>query len=155
MDLQSAGVILRILNLVALADGGVSLEEENLLDSLSKQYKLQAKIINWEDQLSDPSCIEELAALINPEQRELAMKTAVMVASASRQQQDDEFICEQERAILSRLGTRETLENPAYLRENEPVTACQDWVDGRQAAWLLGLRAHNSQEADQTGEVSL
>ena len=25
------------------------------------------------------------------------MKTAVMVASASRQQQDDEFICEQER----------------------------------------------------------
>ena len=48
MDLQSAGVILRILNLVALADGGVSLEEENLLDSLSKQYKLQAKIINWE-----------------------------------------------------------------------------------------------------------
>lgn len=26
MDLQSAGVILRILNLVALADGGVSLE---------------------------------------------------------------------------------------------------------------------------------
>ena len=105
MDLQSAGVILRILNLVALADGGVSLEEENLLDSLSKQYKLQAKIINWEDQLSDPACIEELAALINPEQRELAMKTAVMVASASRQQQEDEFICEQERAILSRLAT--------------------------------------------------
>jgi hypothetical protein len=64
---QSAGVILRILNLVALADGGVSLEEENLLDSLSKEYKLQAKIINWKDQLSDPACIEELAALINPE----------------------------------------------------------------------------------------
>jgi len=59
MNLQSAGVILRILNLVALADGGVSLEEETLLDSLSKQYKLQAKIINWEAQLSDPACIEE------------------------------------------------------------------------------------------------
>jgi hypothetical protein len=50
---------------------------------------------------------------------------------------------------------KETLENPAHLRENEPVTAGQDWVDGRQAAWLLGLRAHHSQEADQTGEVSL
>ena len=122
MDLQSAGVILRILNLVALADGGVSLEEENLLDSLSKQYKLQAKIINWEEQLSDPACIEELAALINPEQRELAMKTAVMVASASRQQQDDEFICEQERAILSRLGTSLEL-SPDQLQSIESEAA--------------------------------
>ena len=43
--------------------------------------------------------------MINPEQRELAMKTAVMVASASRHQQDDEFICEQEREILARLAT--------------------------------------------------
>ena len=96
---------MRILNLVALADGGVSLEEENLLDSLSKQYKLQAKIINWEDQLSDPACIEELAALINPEQRELAMKTAVMVASVSRHQHEDEFICPKESEILARLAS--------------------------------------------------
>jgi hypothetical protein len=58
-------------------------------------------------------------------------------------------------AVAFAISLRETLENPAYLRENEPVTAGQDWVDGRQAAWLLGLRAHNSQEADQTGEVSL
>ena len=105
MDLQSAGVILRILNLVALADGGVSLEEEGLLDSLSKQYKLQAKIINWEDKLSDPSCIEELAALVNSEQRELAMKTAVMVASVSRHQHEDEFICPEESEILARLAS--------------------------------------------------
>ena len=50
---------------------------------------------------------------------------------------------------------RETLENPARLRKNEPVIASQDWVDGRQAARLLGLRAHHGQEADQTREVSL
>ena len=92
------------------------------MDSLSKQYKLQAKIINWEDQLSDPSCIEELAALINPEQRELAMKTAVMVASASRQQQDDEFICEQEREILSRLATGLEL-SPDQLQTIESAAA--------------------------------
>ena len=104
MDLQSAGVILRVLNLVALADGGVSLEEENLLQSLSEQYKLQAKFVTWEDQVSDPSSIEELAVLVNPDQRELAMKTAVMVASASRQPQDDAFICEEEKAILNRLA---------------------------------------------------
>ena len=122
MDLQSAGVILRILNLVALADGGVSLEEENLLDSLSKQYKLQAKIINWEDQLPDPTCIEELAVLINPEQRELAMKTAVMVASVSRHQQDDEFICEQESAMLLRLATGLEL-SPDQLQKIESEAA--------------------------------
>ena len=122
MDLQSAGVILRILNLVALADGGVSLEEENLLDSLSKQYKLQAKIINWEDKLPDPTCIEELAVLINPEQRELAMKTAVMVASVSRHQQDDEFICEQESAMLLRLATGLEL-SPDQLQKIESEAA--------------------------------
>ena len=30
----------------------------------------------------------------------------------------------------------ETLENPAHLRENSPVIAGMDRVDGRQAAWL-------------------
>jgi hypothetical protein len=50
---------------------------------------------------------------------------------------------------------RETLENPARLRENGAVITGQDWVDGRQAARLLGLRAHHGQEADQKGEVSL
>lgn len=104
VDLQSAGVILRLLNLVALADGGVSLEEENLLQSLSEQYKLQAKFVTWEDQVTDPSSIEELAALVHPEQRDLAMKTAVMVASASRPPEDDAFICPSESAILNRLA---------------------------------------------------
>ncbi|MCP9776764.1 hypothetical protein [Cyanobium sp. Tous-M-B4] len=115
-------MILRLLNLVALADGGVSLEEESLLESLSEQYKLQAKFVTWEDQVSDPACIEELAALINPEQRELAMKTAVMVASASRHQQDDEFICEQEREILSRLATGLEL-SPDQLQSIESAAA--------------------------------
>ena len=105
MDLQSAGVILRLLNLVALADGGVSLEEERLLQSLSQQYKLQAKFVTWEDQISDPSSIEELALLLQADQRELAMKTAVMVASASRQRSEDAYICAEESAILNRLAS--------------------------------------------------
>jgi hypothetical protein len=50
---------------------------------------------------------------------------------------------------------RETLENQRHSRDNGPVIAGQDWVDGRQTARLLGLRDHHSQEADQTGEVSL
>jgi len=49
----------------------------------------------------------------------------------------------------------ETLENPNHSRDNGPVVTGQDWADGRQAAWLLGLRAHHAQEADQTPEFSL
>ena len=51
--------------------------------------------------------------------------------------------------------TKETLENQGQSRENGPVMAGRDWSDERQAAWLLGLRAHHGQEADQAGEVSL
>ncbi len=33
------------------------------------------------------------------------------------------------------LEAKETLENPAHLRDNRTVIAGMDWVDGRQAAW--------------------
>jgi hypothetical protein len=35
--------------------------------------------------------------------------------------------------------SKETLENPARLRENKPVIAGQDWGNGRQAARFHGL----------------
>jgi hypothetical protein len=35
------------------------------------------------------------------------------------------------------VSSRETLENQASFRENGPVIAGQDWIDGRQAARLL------------------
>jgi hypothetical protein len=41
-----------------------------------------------------------------------------------------------QRRSVSCLTTKETLENPAHLRENRPVIAGMDWVDGKQAAWL-------------------
>ena len=39
--------------------------------------------------------------------------------------------------------TRETLENQRLLRDNGSVIAGQNWVDGRQATGLLGLRDHH------------
>jgi hypothetical protein len=56
---------------------------------------------------------------------------------------------------IDKARVRETLENPGHLRDNGSVIASQDWGNGRQAAWLLGLRADDGEEADQTGEVSL
>jgi magnesium-transporting ATPase (P-type) len=50
---------------------------------------------------------------------------------------------------------KEALENPSDPRDNGAVITGQDWIDGWQAARLLGLRADHGQEADQAGEVSL
>ena len=69
--------------------------------------------------------------------------------------------------LTNRPATRETLGNPGDPRDNGLVITGQDWIDGRQAARLLGLRAHHRRyldprssvaeplEEDQAGEVSL
>jgi hypothetical protein len=47
------------------------------------------------------------------------------------------------------------LENRGRFRDNIPLIAAQGgWVYGRQAAWLFGLGANRSQEAEQIGEFS-
>jgi hypothetical protein len=58
-----------------------------------------------------------------------------------------------ERVRADLLAAKEALENPAQLRNDEVVISGQNWVDGRQAARLLGLRTHHGQEADQAGEI--
>jgi tellurite resistance protein len=104
MDIQSSGALLRILNLVAIADGHLSPEEENLLDSLVRQHKLQAKIISWQDDLDQPASIRALALKIASEHHELAYRTATMVASISRAQGDDDFVCAEEEQLLKDLA---------------------------------------------------
>ena len=112
MDAQSAGAILRILNLIALADGNLSLEEEELLDDLSQQHQLQARLIAWEDQLENPNSIRELANLITPEYRQLTLKTAQMVAGVSRLPADDVYICAEEQQLLDELQQSLSLSEP-------------------------------------------
>jgi hypothetical protein len=84
MDLQSSGALLRILNLVALADGVCSTEEAHLLESLAKQHKLQSAMLSWQDGLCDSTDVAELARHIAAEHHFLTIKTATMVASISR-----------------------------------------------------------------------
>jgi len=103
MDAQSAGAILRILNLVAIADGAVDLQEEELLESLAKQHALQSPLLAWEDKLRAPDHIGDLVALISPEHHQLTLKTAQMVAGVSRRSQDDAYIGPDEQAVLQRL----------------------------------------------------
>ena len=42
-------------------------------------------------------------------------------------------------AVICLRLARETLENPARLRENEPVIAGQDWINGWKIARFHGL----------------
>ena len=116
MDLQSSGALLRLLNLVAMADGTCSPEEENLLDSLSKQYKLQARMLFWMDDMHDPSDITELAQKIAAEHHHLTIKTATMVANISRRRDEDAFISPEEDQLLTQLSAALSL-TPAELSE--------------------------------------
>ena len=38
MDLRTAGVVIQILKLMAVSDGNIAPEEQELLESLSKRY---------------------------------------------------------------------------------------------------------------------
>ncbi|MFZ9952397.1 MAG: hypothetical protein ACO3FA_08920, partial [Vulcanococcus sp.] len=104
MDAQSAGAILRILNLVALADGHLALDEEELLESLTRQHALQARLISWEDQLESPNSITALVTLIAPDHHRLTLKTAQMVARVARRREDDTYLCAEEEALLQELA---------------------------------------------------
>jgi hypothetical protein len=104
MDIRSSGAILKILNIIAMADGYLSPNEELLLQSLEKQYKLQAKLVAWEDELEDRQSIASLAKLIATDYHMLAMRTAVMVASVCRGSDDDESICPAEEQLIDELA---------------------------------------------------
>lgn len=104
MDIRSSGAILRILNIVAMADGYISPDEEYLLESLEKQYRLRAKVVTWEDELEDAQSITCLAKLILIDYHMLAMRTAVMVASICRRSDKENSICEAEGRLLNELA---------------------------------------------------
>ena len=47
MDLRTAGVVIQVLKLMAISDGNIASEEQDLLDSLSKRYLKEAAIPSW------------------------------------------------------------------------------------------------------------
>jgi hypothetical protein len=127
MDLQSSGALLRILNLVAMADGECSPDEEHLLASLTKQHKLQAQTLAWLDDLGNANDVAALAAKIAPEYHPLTMKTATMVASISRRRNENSFINPQEDDLLRALGAALSLttEAMAKARDDAEEQLCQ------------------------------
>lgn len=119
MDLQSSEALLRILNLVAMADGECSPEEENLLESLRKQHKLQSQTIAWQDDIEDSSDVAALAGKIAPEHHLLTYRTAMMVASISKRSEDHFFVNAQEDELLRRLAGALALKPEAMAKAKE------------------------------------
>jgi hypothetical protein len=84
MDLRTAGVVIQILKLMAVSDGNMAHEEQEILESLSKRYLKEAAIPSWAAAFSHPNDLEVLAEEIPEECRALTAKLSYMVIASSR-----------------------------------------------------------------------
>ena len=85
MDLQTAGLILQILNLMAVSDGHIAPEEKDILAKLSKLYLKEADIPSWAAEFDHPDDIKKLAEEVPNNYRQFTAKLAYMVISSSRE----------------------------------------------------------------------
>lgn len=85
LDLRSSGAILRILVLMAMADGVLAPEETSMLDRLGRAYLEQCELENWNQAFQNPMDLEQIAREISIADRPLTAKLAYMVISASRE----------------------------------------------------------------------
>lgn len=85
MDFRSAAIMIQILNLMAIADGNVAPEEEELLDDLSQRYLKDASIPSWAVEFNHPDHIEKLVTELHEDHRLLTAKLAYMVIASSRE----------------------------------------------------------------------
>ena len=84
MDLRTAGVVIQILKLMAVSDGNIATDEQELLESLSKRYLKEADIPSWAAAFSHPNDLEVLAEEIPEECIALTAKLSYMVIASSR-----------------------------------------------------------------------
>ena len=85
MDLHSSGAILRILVLMAMADGVLAPEEKSMLDRLGSAYLKQSELESWDQAFQNPMDLEHVAREISIADRPVTAKLAYMVISASRE----------------------------------------------------------------------
>ena len=85
LDLRSSGAILRILVLMAMADGVLAPEEKSMLDRLGSAYLKQSELERWDQAFENPMDLKHVAGEISIADRPLAARLAYMVISASRE----------------------------------------------------------------------
>ena len=85
LDIPLSGAVLRILQLMALADGIVAPEEEVMLEKICNQYFNKMDVSSWDQIFEDPSDLKQLAAEVAISDRPLTAQLAYMVLSACRE----------------------------------------------------------------------
>ena len=85
LDIPLSGAVLRILQLMALADGIVAPEEEVMLEKICNQYFNKMDVSSWDQVFEDPSDLKQLAAEVAISDRPLTAQLAYMVLSACRE----------------------------------------------------------------------
>ncbi|MCP9804788.1 TerB family tellurite resistance protein [Cyanobium sp. T1G-Tous] len=104
MKPEVSGILLRIIALMALADGSVSPEEENLIRTLIERYSLQNNLSAWDSDLPTSNDIGLLAvAILTTEERCLALKLAYMVSAVSRNSEEDDSVDAAEAEVYRQL----------------------------------------------------
>lgn len=61
VDIPLSGAVLRILKLMALADGVVAPEEEAMLEKICNQYLGKMDVSAWDQVFQDPSDLKQVA----------------------------------------------------------------------------------------------
>ena len=85
LDIPLSGAVLRILQLMALADGIVAAEEEAMLQKICNQYFGKMDVSSWDQVFQDPSDLKQVAAEVAISDRPLTAQLAYMVLSACRE----------------------------------------------------------------------
>lgn len=85
VDLRSSGALLRVLALMAMADGLLAAEEQSMLEKLGTQYLQQSELDSWDRAFQHPMDLKQVAREIDIADRPLTAKLAYMVLCSSRE----------------------------------------------------------------------
>ena len=76
VDLRSSGALLRVLALMAMADGVLAAEEQSMLEKLGTQYLQQSELDSWDQAFQQPMDLKQVAREIDIADRPLTAKLA-------------------------------------------------------------------------------
>lgn len=76
---------MRVLALMAMADGVVADEEKEMLDRIGKQFLKHSELADWEHVFRDPMNLKAVSRNVAISDRPLTAKLAYMVISACRE----------------------------------------------------------------------
>ena len=85
MEMRSSGAVLRVLQMMAMADGIVAPEEEGMLMRIGERYLSEVDVSSWNQVFQDPMDLQQVAAQVAIADRPLTAQLAYMVLSACRE----------------------------------------------------------------------